>query len=122
MNKELPSLALGSTVTISLRIENALSSSSARMSFSALMCTHMQDASNSEPPVISCVAIICALWVALIELQVNLLFVVDELIDEQDGKDALATGNIFLNAMRDDTWDDLSMFSKMTKEFVLTFP
>jgi hypothetical protein len=55
-------------------------------------------------------------------LQVNLLFVVDELIDEQDGKDALTTGNIFLNAMDDDTWDDHSIFSKMTKEFVPVAP
>lgn len=51
-------------------------------------------------------------------LQVNLLFVVDELIDEQGGEDALATGNIFLNAMQYDAWDDHSIFAKMTKEFV----
>ncbi|KAG6850710.1 hypothetical protein H0H93_009868 [Arthromyces matolae] len=31
---------------------------------------------------------------------VNVLFVFDELSDEQTGKDALSTGNIFLNAMR----------------------
>jgi len=66
------------------------------------------------------------LLVALsLALQVNLLFVVDELIDDQDGKDALTTGNIFLNAMQDDIWNDQSVFSKMTKEFVpysLLFP
>ncbi|KAF8072026.1 terpenoid synthase [Lyophyllum atratum] len=48
---------------------------------------------------------------------VNVLFVFDELSDEQDGKDALATGNIFLNAMKDPNWDDRSLFSQMTKEF-----
>ena len=33
-------------------------------------------------------------------LQVNLLFVVDEVSDEQSGMDAAATGDVFLNAMR----------------------
>ena len=48
--------------------------------------------------------------------KVNLLFVFDELSDEQSGKDALETGQIFLNAMKDAQWDDHSKFSKMTKE------
>ena len=48
----------------------------------------------------------------------NLLFVVDELSDDQNGKDALNTGNIFLNAMLHHEWDDHSILSKMTKEWV----
>ncbi|GBE88250.1 Linoleate 10R-lipoxygenase COP4 [Sparassis crispa] len=48
---------------------------------------------------------------------VNLLFVVDEVSDDQDGKDARQTGNIYLNAMRDSKWDDGSSLAKMTKEF-----
>ncbi|KAG6844953.1 hypothetical protein H0H87_002067 [Tephrocybe sp. NHM501043] len=48
---------------------------------------------------------------------VNLLFVFDELSDEQNGKDALLTGNILLNAMKHSDWDDRSAFSHMTKEF-----
>lgn len=47
---------------------------------------------------------------------VNLLFVVDEVSDEQDGKDARSTGEIYLNAMRDPDWDDGSALAKMTKE------
>nr|BDI63099.1 sesquiterpene synthase [Collybia nuda] len=48
---------------------------------------------------------------------VNVLFVFDELSDEQDGKDALTLGNIFVNAMTDPLWNDQSKFSRMTKEF-----
>ena len=50
--------------------------------------------------------------------QVNLLFVVDELSDDQNGKDALNTGNIFLDAMLNNDQDDHSILSKMTKEYV----
>ncbi|KAG6898204.1 hypothetical protein C0992_003316 [Termitomyces sp. T32_za158] len=50
--------------------------------------------------------------------KVNLLFVFDEISDEQTGKDALSTGNTFLNAMRYSDWDDRSLFSQMTKELV----
>ncbi|KAG6854388.1 hypothetical protein C0991_007379 [Blastosporella zonata] len=52
---------------------------------------------------------------------VNVLFVFDELSDEQNGKDALSTGNIFLNAMKHSDWDDCSAFSRMTKEFRTRF-
>ncbi|CCM04975.1 uncharacterized protein FIBRA_07173 [Fibroporia radiculosa] len=48
---------------------------------------------------------------------VNLLFVVDEVSDEQNGKDARATGEVYLNAMRHQDWDDGSALSKMTREF-----
>ncbi|THG95230.1 hypothetical protein EW026_g6387 [Hermanssonia centrifuga] len=48
---------------------------------------------------------------------VNLLFVVDEVSDEQNGKDARCTGNVFLNAMCDPDWDDGSALARMTKEF-----
>ncbi|KAG5645541.1 hypothetical protein DXG03_005816 [Asterophora parasitica] len=52
---------------------------------------------------------------------INVLFVFDELSDEQNGEDALATGSIFLNAMKDPNWDDCSVFSHMTKEFRARF-
>ncbi|KIP11163.1 hypothetical protein PHLGIDRAFT_114823 [Phlebiopsis gigantea 11061_1 CR5-6] len=52
---------------------------------------------------------------------VNLLFVVDEVSDDQNGKDARSTGNVFLNAMRDPDWDDDSSLAKMTKEFRARF-
>ncbi|RDB26083.1 Linoleate 10R-lipoxygenase COP4 [Hypsizygus marmoreus] len=52
---------------------------------------------------------------------VNVLFVFDEFSDDQDGKGALATGNIFLNAMKDPNWDDRSTFSQMTKVFRTRF-
>ncbi|KAI0696796.1 isoprenoid synthase domain-containing protein [Cytidiella melzeri] len=48
---------------------------------------------------------------------VNLLFVVDEISDEQNGEDARKTGQIYLNAMRDPEWDDGSRLARMTKEF-----
>ncbi|KAI0925898.1 Linoleate 10R-lipoxygenase cop4 [Taiwanofungus camphoratus] len=48
---------------------------------------------------------------------VNLLFVVDEVSDDQNGQDARQTGNVYLNAMRDPAWDDGSALAKMTKEF-----
>ena len=47
---------------------------------------------------------------------VNLLFVVDEISDDQDGRGARATGEIFLNAMRYLDWYDGSALSQMTRE------
>lgn len=47
---------------------------------------------------------------------VNLLFVVDEVSDDQNGQDARKTGNVYLNAMRHADWDDGSALAKMTKE------
>ena len=41
---------------------------------------------------------------------------VDEISDDQDGEDARKTGNVFLNAMRHENWDDESILAKMTKE------
>ena len=49
---------------------------------------------------------------------VNLLFVVDEVSDEQSGADARRTGEIFLNVIRDPLWDDGSKMAKMTRELV----
>ena len=49
---------------------------------------------------------------------VNLLFVVDETSDDQDGIGARATGEVFLNAMRYPGWDDGSALAKMTREYV----
>ncbi|KAK7463064.1 Sesquiterpene synthase 10 [Stygiomarasmius scandens] len=48
---------------------------------------------------------------------VNLLFVVDEVSDDQNGRDARATGQIFLKAMKDPTNTDTSTLSTITKEF-----
>lgn len=48
---------------------------------------------------------------------VNLLFVIDEISDDQNGSDARATGKIFASVMRDPEWDDGSVLSKMTHEF-----
>ncbi|KAI0360075.1 terpenoid synthase [Trametes cingulata] len=48
---------------------------------------------------------------------VNLLFVVDEVSDDQNGKDARRTGEVFLNVMRYPEWDDGSALAKMTREF-----
>ncbi|TFY54399.1 hypothetical protein EVJ58_g8887 [Rhodofomes roseus] len=48
---------------------------------------------------------------------VNVLFTVDEVSDEQNGKDAYKTGRIFLNALRDPDWHDGSALAQMTKEF-----
>ncbi|KAK1219384.1 Sesquiterpene synthase 10 [Marasmius sp. AFHP31] len=48
---------------------------------------------------------------------VNLLFVVDEVSDEQNGRDAAVTGNIFLEAMRDPEYRNSSKISAITKDF-----
>ncbi|THV01906.1 terpenoid synthase [Dendrothele bispora CBS 962.96] len=48
---------------------------------------------------------------------VNLLFVIDEISDDQNGHDARATGQIFLDAMRDPDNQDRSPLSRMIKEF-----
>ncbi|KAI0710104.1 terpenoid synthase [Earliella scabrosa] len=52
---------------------------------------------------------------------VNLLFVVDEVSDDQDGKGARQTGEVFLNAMRYPDWDDGSALAQMTHEFKQRF-
>lgn len=52
---------------------------------------------------------------------VNLLFTIDEISDEQSGKDAVDTGLIVLNTMKDDKYDDGSVLCKMTKECVLHY-
>jgi hypothetical protein len=44
------------------------------------------------------------------------LFVVDEISDEQSGKDAAATGLSYAETMRNADWDDGSVVSKITKE------
>ena len=49
---------------------------------------------------------------------VNLLFVVDEVSDDQNGKDARQTGMVYLNVMRDPAWDDGSKLAQMTREYV----
>lgn len=47
---------------------------------------------------------------------VNLLFVIDEVSDQQSGKDARITGEVFLNVMRNPTWDDGSKLAAMSRE------
>lgn len=51
---------------------------------------------------------------------INLLFLLDEVSDEQDGAGARQTGYIFLKAMSDEPCDG-SLLSRMTKEFVAIF-
>ena len=41
---------------------------------------------------------------------------VDEVSDDQDGKGARQTGEVFLNAMRYPDWDDGSALAQMTHE------
>ncbi|KAL0574236.1 Sesquiterpene synthase 10 [Marasmius crinis-equi] len=48
---------------------------------------------------------------------VNLLFVVDEVSDEQNGKDAAVTGNVFLRAMYDSEYRNSSKIALITKDF-----
>ncbi|KAF9532586.1 isoprenoid synthase domain-containing protein [Crepidotus variabilis] len=52
---------------------------------------------------------------------VNLLFVVDEVSDEQNGMEARATGQVFVNAMKYGDWDDGSILATITKEFRARF-
>lgn len=53
---------------------------------------------------------------------VNLLFVVDEVSDDQNGKDARKTGMVYLNVMKDPAWDDGSKLAQMTREWVSSIP
>ncbi|KAF9648811.1 terpenoid synthase [Thelephora ganbajun] len=48
---------------------------------------------------------------------INTLFVVDEISDVQNGKDALSTGMIYLNVLKDPSWDDGSKLAQITREF-----
>ncbi|KAI0304158.1 terpenoid synthase [Russula brevipes] len=47
---------------------------------------------------------------------INLLFVIDELSDEQCYGDARHTGDIFLQVLRDPTWSDGSKLAQMTAD------
>lgn len=49
---------------------------------------------------------------------VNLLFVIDEISDDQNGKDAKKTGETYLNVMRNPNCDDQSILANMTREYV----
>jgi hypothetical protein len=49
---------------------------------------------------------------------VTLLFVIDEVSDDQNGKDARQTGLVYLNVMMDPAWDDGSKLAQMTRECV----
>ncbi|EPQ55293.1 terpenoid synthase [Gloeophyllum trabeum ATCC 11539] len=48
---------------------------------------------------------------------INLLFVVDEISDEQSGEDALKTGLIVIKTMQDPSYADDSQVAKITREF-----
>ncbi|TFK49911.1 terpenoid synthase [Heliocybe sulcata] len=48
---------------------------------------------------------------------VNLLFVVDEISDEQSGHDALQTGLSVLSVFKDPKWDNGSVLAQMAREF-----
>ncbi|KAF5327834.1 hypothetical protein D9619_004382 [Psilocybe cf. subviscida] len=48
---------------------------------------------------------------------VNLLFVVDETSDEQNGVGARETGQVFVNVMKNSGWDDGSILAQITREF-----
>ena len=50
---------------------------------------------------------------------INTLFVVDEISDEQNGEDALSTGMIYLNVLKDPSWDDGSKLAQITRESVI---
>ena len=50
---------------------------------------------------------------------INTLFVVDEISDEQNGEDALSTGMIYLNVLKDPSWDDGSKLAQITRELVI---
>jgi len=50
---------------------------------------------------------------------INTLFVVDEISDMQNGKDALHTGMIYLNVLKDPSWDDGSKLAQITRESVI---
>nr|UPX76565.1 putative 1,10 3RNPP carbon cyclization sesquiterpene synthase 147 [Hypholoma fasciculare] len=52
---------------------------------------------------------------------VNLLFVVDEVSDDQTGQDARKTGQVYVNATKYVDWDDGSKLSKITKDFRARF-
>ena len=47
---------------------------------------------------------------------VNLLFTIDELTDEQSAHDAGRTGDVVLNALKDESFEDGSPLCRMTKE------
>jgi terpene synthase-like protein len=52
---------------------------------------------------------------------VNLIFVIDEVSDDQSGVGARETGQAYLNALRYPGWTDGSPIAKMTAEYVLMF-
>ena len=46
----------------------------------------------------------------------NLLFFIDEITDRKDGQDAESSTSIFLNAMRNESYDDGSLCCRISKE------
>lgn len=54
-------------------------------------------------------------------VKVNLLFVVDEVSDDQNGKDAKVTCDILASVMEDPCWDDGSLLARITQEYIDSF-
>ncbi|KAF9484331.1 terpenoid synthase [Pholiota conissans] len=52
---------------------------------------------------------------------VNLLFIVDEVSDDQNGVEARKTGQVFAQAMKYPEWNDGSKLAKITKEYRARF-
>ena len=51
----------------------------------------------------------------------NIVFLLDEICDDQDEGDSRSTGETFLRALRSDTVDETSTLALITKEFVIIF-
>jgi hypothetical protein len=102
-----------------LRTENGLSLSRARMNSFVHMYTLML-VTNSFARLAILYVFVLRLLFKRIKIdfvpQVNLLFVVDEVSDDQNGMDARTTGRIFVNAMKYPKWDDGSKLARITKE------
>lgn len=46
----------------------------------------------------------------------NLLFAIDDISDEQNGREARRTGETFLKVLQDPSWDDGSKLAQITRE------
>jgi hypothetical protein len=49
------------------------------------------------------------------------VFILDEISDNQNGEDALSTGDIFYNNMIDYDWEDGTALGMITKEYLGPF-
>jgi hypothetical protein len=51
----------------------------------------------------------------------NVLFIVDDMSDDQDRQGVILTGKVWIRAMADADWDDSSDFARFSREFVNPF-